>query len=297
MLTTGEPYAERMGVELHQLRALLAVVEHGSFTDAGIALGLSQAAVSRAVAGLEARLGVRVLRRTTRSVGLTRPGVRVVEHARRVLDAVAALERVPAENPDDVRVGYAWSALGAHTVTVQRAWAREHPGTDLVFLQSSTATAGLAEGLVDVAVLRRPVHDARVATAMVGTELRYAALATHDPLARRRGLVLADFAGRTIAVDPRTGTTDSELWPAGDGPTVRREVRGIEDFLTCVAAGQAVGITSVATSRQHRRPGVAYRRVRDAPPLTVTLAWWRDEPPPAVPSLLALVRSAYAGTS
>ena len=62
-----------MGVELDQLRALLAVVEHGSFTDAGIALGLSQAAVSRAVAGLESGLGVRVLRRTTRSVGLTRP--------------------------------------------------------------------------------------------------------------------------------------------------------------------------------------------------------------------------------
>ena len=72
-------------------------------------------------------------------------------------------------------------------------------------------------------------------------------------------------------------------------------MRGIEDFLTCVAAGQAVGVTSVATSRQHRRPGVVYRRVRDAPPLTVTLAWWRDEPPAAVPSLLALIRSAYAG--
>ena len=294
MLATTQLYAARMGVELSQLRALLAVVEHGSFTDAAIALGLSQAAVSRAVAALESRLGVRVLRRTTRQVGLTRVGVRVVEHARRVLDAVAALERVPSENPDDVRVGYAWSALGAHTVTVQRAWAQEHPGTDLVFVQSSTATAGLAEGLVDVAVLRRPLQDARVATAVVGTEVRYAALATGDPLARGRGVGLADFSGRTIAVDPRTGTTDAELWPAGQGPTVRREVHGIEDFLTCVAAGQAVGITSVATTRQHRRPGIVYRRVRDAPPLTVTLAWWRDEPPPAVPSLLSLVRAAYA---
>ena len=67
-----------MDVEVRQLRCLLAVVEEGTFTDAAIGLGMSQAAVSRNISGLEQVLGVRLLERTTRSVGLTRSGERVV---------------------------------------------------------------------------------------------------------------------------------------------------------------------------------------------------------------------------
>ena len=60
-----------MDVEPGQLRSLVAVVEQGTFTDAAIALGVSQAAVSRSVARLENTLGVRLLRRTSREVTLT----------------------------------------------------------------------------------------------------------------------------------------------------------------------------------------------------------------------------------
>jgi DNA-binding transcriptional LysR family regulator len=68
----------------------------------------------------------------------------------------------------------------------------------------------------------------------------------------------------------------------------------VEDLLTSVVAGQAIGMTSAATTRQHRRPGVVYRRVRDAPPITVSLAWWREDPPPDVTSVVSTVREAYA---
>lgn len=63
-----------MSVELRQLRCLVAIVETGTFTDAAIELGISQAAVSRTLASLEAELGVRLLRRTTREVALTAAG-------------------------------------------------------------------------------------------------------------------------------------------------------------------------------------------------------------------------------
>jgi DNA-binding transcriptional LysR family regulator len=53
---------------------LAAVVEAGSFVRAGQALGLTQSAVSRAIARLEARVGVRLLDRTTRSLTLTAEG-------------------------------------------------------------------------------------------------------------------------------------------------------------------------------------------------------------------------------
>jgi DNA-binding transcriptional LysR family regulator len=116
-----------------------------------------------------------------------------------------------------------------------------------------------------------------------------------DPLARRRSVGLADLVGRTLAVDRRTGTTGDHLWPDGQRPAGYREVHGVEDLLTLVVAGQAIGMTSAATTHQHQRPGVVYRRVRDAPPIQVLLAWWREDPPPGVTSVVTTVREAYAG--
>ena len=281
-------------VELRHLRALVAVADHGSFTRAAAELGVSQAAVSRTVAGLEEALGARVLRRTTREVALTPVGARVLGHARRVVEEAAALVRAVSDTAAELRVGYAWAALGRHTVEVQRQWARDHGGAELVLLQSNTPTAGLREGLVDVAVLRRAPEDERFATALVGVEPRFAAVATRHPLARRRNVALKDFAGRTVAVDERTGTTTEQLWPEGAAPAGTRSVDGVDDWLTLIAAGQAVGMTSEATARQHPRPGVVYRPVRDAQPVPVHLAWWRDSPPPALPDLLQLVCRAYA---
>jgi DNA-binding transcriptional LysR family regulator len=282
-----------MDLHVRQLRALLAVVDAGTFTGAADELGLSQASVSRTVAALEAALGARVLRRTTREVSLTPLGAQVVGHARRVLEEVAAIQRAADQSRGDLRVGYAWSALGRHTTAVQRRWSQAHPGSTLTFVHSNTPTAGLTEGAADVSVLRRPIEDPRLRTALLGVERRYAAVSADDPLARRRSVGLSDFAGRTVAVDPLTGTTTGELWSAATAPAATRTVHGIEDWLTAIAAGQAVGISAEATAAQHPRPGVVYRPVRDAPPLPVWLAWWADSPPPNLDAFVHLVCEQY----
>ena len=283
-----------MDPEVRQLRALLAVVDAGTFTGAADLLGVSQASVSRTVAALERALGARVLQRTTRAVSLTDVGAQVTRHARRVVEEVAAIRRAAEQGRGDLRLGYAWSALGRHTTAVQRRWTDAHPGSALEFVQFRTATAGLTDGAVDASVLRRPVSDARVRTALLGVERRYAAVAADDPLARRRSLGLEDFAGRIVAVDSLTGTTSDELWSPTGAPAGTRTVRGIEDWLTVIAAGQAVGMSSEATAAQHRRPGVVYRPVRDAPPVQVWLAWWADSPPPDLDALLRLLRAALS---
>ena len=69
-------YDNRMNLELRHLRALVAVDDARTFTDAAISLGTSQASVSRSVATLERTLGVRVFQRTTRSVTPTPAGHR-----------------------------------------------------------------------------------------------------------------------------------------------------------------------------------------------------------------------------
>lgn len=280
-----------MDVELRHLRTLVAVVDEGTFTDAAERLRVSQATVSRTIATLEAALGARLLQRTTRHVSLTGTGAQVLAHARRVLEELALLRRIADRT--ELRVGYAWAALGRHTRRVQKRWAAAHPRTPLVFVQSSTPTAGLAEGTADVAVVRRPLDDARFDTALVGAERRMAAVATDGPLGRRRTLRLADLAPYTIAIDERTGTTTLDLWHPGPTPTTVRPTHGVDEWLTLIAAGQAVGVTSEATADQNPRPGVAYRPLRGAPAIPVRLAWWRDDVPHHLTGLLTMVGDAY----
>ena len=60
------------------LIALLAVAREGSFTRAAAKLGVSQPALSRTISNLEARLGLRLLARSTRSVATTEAGERLI---------------------------------------------------------------------------------------------------------------------------------------------------------------------------------------------------------------------------
>lgn len=69
------------------------VAERGSFTEAARRLNRSPAAVTRAIAELEARLGVRLLDRTTRAVSVTEAGQRFLAGARRVLADLAEIEQ------------------------------------------------------------------------------------------------------------------------------------------------------------------------------------------------------------
>lgn len=292
MHNSSNSYDARMSVELRHLRCLLAIVDTGTLTDAAIALGVSQAAVSRTLAALEAELGVRLLRRTTRSLAPTPAGTRVIARARRVLGEVDELEREAASGHADLRLGHAWSALGRHTTAFQRRWAAAHPPTSLHLVRTNSPTAGLAEGACDVAVVRSEPDPKRFAAAVVGLERRYCGVAADDPWARRRSLTMAEIGTRTLLVDRRTGTTSADLWPAGERPATE-DVRDVDDWLAAIGTGRVVGITAEATVAQYRRPDVVYRPIRDVAPIPVRLAWWRDDPHPATADAVALATDLY----
>lgn len=74
---------------LVELEAVLAVARRRGFRPAAVELGMSTSALSNAVAGLEARIGVRLFHRTTRSVSLTEAGERFVA---RIAPALAEIQ-------------------------------------------------------------------------------------------------------------------------------------------------------------------------------------------------------------
>src|SRR5215471_15433249 len=89
--------------ELGDLAAFMAVAEEASFTRAAARLGTSQSALSHTIRRLEARLGLRLLSRTTRRVAPTDAGERLIETLRPALNdidgrlqALTALREKPA---------------------------------------------------------------------------------------------------------------------------------------------------------------------------------------------------------
>jgi DNA-binding transcriptional LysR family regulator len=103
---------------LDDLRALVAVAREQSFTKAAAKLGVSQPALSQTIRQLEARLGVRLLSRTTRSVSLTEAGERLVgavapriEEIETELAAVSELREKPAGTIRITSTEYAADAI------------------------------------------------------------------------------------------------------------------------------------------------------------------------------------------
>ena len=242
-----------MDLELRHLRVLVAVVDAGSFTDAAIDLGISQAAASRALIGLEQILGVRLLHRTSRNVTPTTAGVQVLGRARHLLAEAGNLIAEAATGHTRLRIGHAWSAIGRHTLEFQRRWAARYPDVELHLVRTNSPTGGLAEGLCDLAVVRVPADERRFATAVVGEERRYCAIAADDPWARRRSVGLNDVRDRTVLIDRRTGSTTAQLWPRGRGRPWRKPGTSTTGWPSSPAAGAS------ASPRRARRTSTAGR--------------------------------------
>ncbi|AGC43349.1 LysR family transcriptional regulator [Myxococcus stipitatus DSM 14675] len=86
-----------------EMLAFMAVVEAGSFVGGGRALGLTRSAAGKALARLEARLGVRLLHRTTRQVSLTDDGRVFHEHCLQVRAALDDAEASVGQRPGTPR--------------------------------------------------------------------------------------------------------------------------------------------------------------------------------------------------
>jgi DNA-binding transcriptional LysR family regulator len=222
----------------------------------------------------------------------TAVGNRVIARARRLLAEAGDLVREATSGHSALRVGYAWSAMGRHTVAFQRRWSERHPDVELHLVRTNSATGGLAEGACDLAVVRTEPGGRRLDGVIVGLERRYCAMASDDPWVRRRSLRLAEIAGRRLVIDRRSGTTTTDLWPPESRPEVEY-TQDVDDWLTVIATGRCVGVTAESTVAQYPRPGVTFRAVRDAAPIPVRLIWWRDDPHPATRSAVALLTELY----
>jgi len=117
--------------KFEDLQAFVAVVEAGSFTAAADRLNSAKSAVSRRVSALEERLGVQLLRRTTRVLNLTETGQSFYDHSARILadldEAEAAIQLEHGELSGTLRVALPLSFGVRHMCKPIAAFCKRHP--------------------------------------------------------------------------------------------------------------------------------------------------------------------------
>jgi DNA-binding transcriptional LysR family regulator len=169
------------------IAVFIAVADHGSFAAAARRLGRSPASVTRAVADLEARLGVRLLTRTTRAVSTTEAGQRFLGGAKRVLADLDEIERAAAGQGTAPRGELRLTApilFGRlHVLPIVTEFLDRFPEVQAALALVDRPVDLVEEGL-DVAVRIGALGESSAVATRVGA-LRRIVVASPDYLARR----------------------------------------------------------------------------------------------------------------
>ncbi|MGW5369364.1 LysR family transcriptional regulator [Streptomyces sp. NPDC004009] len=279
-------------METRELRYFVAVAEELHFGRAARRLGIAQPPLSRAIAGLERRLGTLLLERGSRGVSLTGAGTVLLREARAALDAVEAAERrtrraaLTASGRPAVVLAAKAGASAELLAKLLDAYAAE-PGAvavDVVLCGPGEQTQLLRDGRADVALLHRPFDDtAGFDTEDLHTEGQVAILPAGHPLSARPHVRLAEVTGLPDLPLPRWPRPDG-TFPDAPGPQVRDHTQ----LTQLIALGRACAVVP-ESGRTGLREDVAAVPVLDAPRVTTVMAW----PPQSRSTAVAgLVRAA-----
>lgn len=193
-------------MDLRQLNAVLAVVDHGGFSAAARALHTVQSNVSTHVARLEKELGVSLIDRATGQV--TEEGAVVVERARRIqaeLDALAAdVASVRDQVAGQGRIGLIGTTARWLVPALVETMAQRHPLVRVVVHDATTSalTLQLESGAIDMAVMTLPVADPEIVTEPLFDEDRLMIVPSGHPFHGLESITLADLDGQPLLVEP-----------------------------------------------------------------------------------------------
>jgi DNA-binding transcriptional LysR family regulator len=242
-------------VELRHLRYFVAVAEERHFGRAATRLHMAQPPLSQQIRRLEAELGVRLLRRTTRRVELTPAGATYLGRAREVLAAVDSAtveaQRVDAGLEGRLVVGCVGSATYSLLPSLARMLRDQLPAVDFSFrgeMLVPDQVGALLRGDIDLALLRPPVDAHGVVLTTLRRERLIVALPDGHRLAERKRLRVTDLRDEDFIVHPgrgrsvMSGRVSALCREAGFEPRIRQEVGETSTLVTFVAAGLGVAV-------------------------------------------------------
>lgn len=160
---------------LTAMATLVRVVDTGSFSAAARQLNIGQPAISKTIAQLEMRLGVRLLTRSTRGLTPTEAGLRFYERARRSIDeadeADLAARNEGAGLVGTLRVSAATTFARLHIVKLLPTFLADHPGLNIDLIMDDRSIDLIEEG-VDVALRMGELLDSTSTARRLGSSPR-----------------------------------------------------------------------------------------------------------------------------
>jgi DNA-binding transcriptional LysR family regulator len=298
-----------VGNELNVLSAFLAVAEDRSFTKASKRLGVSPSALSHAIRGLEERVGVRLLSRTTRSVSPTDAGEQLIAHLRPALgDITATLEQISRlrDRPAG-RVRLVVSPLAATMVLAPKLgqFASDYPDVVLDVATTNEARFDLVAGGFDAGIHLGEFIERDMIAVRVSPDQRAAIVASpryfeshpkprtpHDLTAHR-------------SVNFRHGAAGIYRWEfEKDGQTLAVAVPGplivddVDIMIRAVIDGVGLAYMLEAHAAPHLKSGAFERVLEDwCPPFAGYFLYYpsRRQQPAALSALIEALRLQAAG--
>ncbi|MFI6926117.1 LysR family transcriptional regulator [Nonomuraea spiralis] len=270
---------------LKEIHCFVRVAERLGFSAAAADLGMSQPAVSQAIARLERATGVRLFERSAREVRLTAEGKGLLPYARQALESAQAFtaEAARLARPT-IHLAYP-PLVGTLAARIARRLAGRAPaiGVELVVAGRSAAARALDGGEVSAAILATPAPARFVTAARFHVTVDHLAVPLGHRLAGR-GRVTADDLGGQVVLTP-----GGRAWAGLPG---RARMVADDDFsaaLDLVAAGAGLLPIPQLLVRAVRREDVRFVPL-EAGELRITyaLAWARER---VTPELMALVQA------
>ena len=245
------------------LQVLAAVGEHGSFSAAADSLSLTQPAVSRQIAGLERRLGVRLFSRVKGRLEPTREALMLYEEVERAYQGVERvrgyLARLAKTQAGLVRIAAAHAL--AHTLVIDRLAdiRRDSPDVHLAidFAPFNEMMSGLLGGKFDfgVAITERAQPNLQHRRAAVMQFVL--AVPRGHKLARRKSITPDDLVGQQIITYKRDSPIFSALARHGMGSALDAATVEVgSSLIACAAVERGLGLAFVDSQTvRHERFG------------------------------------------
>jgi DNA-binding transcriptional LysR family regulator len=292
-------------VELRHLRYFVAIGEEQHYGRAARRLRVAQPALSRQIQDLEEELGFKLFERLPRGVKLSTAGKLFLEDARRILqevsEAAARADRVARGQSGTLRVGFAENASWRGVVPDSfRRFREQKPDAELQ-LQPAASLAQLdaiRSGSLDAGFVNfMPKADAELDQLRVAINHVELAAPKRHPLTKLKKIRLRDLTDAPFVWFPRRDSPTfydqlmHECYRGGlRSPRIVQEGLNEATILSLVSTGLGVGWV-LGTARWRCPETVVILSVADLNmPLTLALAWRKDNTSPLLASFVGEVR-------
>jgi DNA-binding transcriptional LysR family regulator len=235
-------------VDWASLNAFVAVADHGGFSAAAAQLHLTQPAVSKRIALLEASLGARLFDRLGRQVLLTEAGRLLLPRAKQMLAEADAARRAIDDLDQDIggRLSLATSHhIGLHRLPhLLRRFSALHPrvALDLGFMDSEQAYARVLQGSAELALTTLGPTQPPLRSTPLWDDPLHVVVAPDHPLAMRTKVSLADLAAHPAVLPDAVTFTHRIVAEAFARRGLALQLRMTTNYLETIKMLAAVGL-------------------------------------------------------